>query len=513
MFERIFNSYAVTVALFIVGGLTIPFFYGGWDGTIRILSLTSYGLWAFAFGLSYFGHFKHEILPEVVNLPDAPKVPKEINLQNQTSMISFFLAYADLGWLGGGHSALFGELGSAIFLVGLAGLAFGYQVFVILYDFYRVSKVEVLNKKAAQLLKAYNPAFGIFLNYGEHSTALTTWLPYFRKFNKPFIVLTSSFIDFRNMERNLDIPAVLINRNTVNRLVPKSVKAMFYPIMRAANDTPLRMLNSCVHLFIGHGESDKTASAHRLYRSYDKFCVPGQAGVDRFEQNGIATRSDFFELIGRPQLENMLTQAQSSKNDPTFTVLYAPTWFGSQADDHHSSIGRGLEIVKALTTQGIRVIFKPHPLSTVKDPLGIINDDRALVRKIDQFIKSQVQSSGLKHLDSSQTNGKSLTDFINQSDALIGDVSSVVIDYLITDKPLAINSNYSSLEKLYTDKPMTRSLYAIDKSLNNLDQIIQNLRSDPTKTDRSKLKVYYLGPAEPQDQVDYFLDKIGKYIN
>jgi CDP-glycerol glycerophosphotransferase (TagB/SpsB family) len=262
-------------------------------------------------------------------------------------------------------------------------------------------------------------------------------------------------------------------------------------------------------VFIGHGESDKGASAHKLYRSYDKFCIPGQAGIDRFIERGIEVRDDFFVTIGRPQLENLVTASDQGKTSSEIQkVLYAPTWFGSSADDHHSSISRGAEIVKAIIDKGWTVIFRPHPLSLIDVPLTIEADDRRYVREIDQIIEEAVSRTGKPHLGSKQSSIMDVYECMNFSDALVTDVSSMIVDYLITDKPIAVNSNYRTLEEFYDAKPNMRDLYSIDKSLSNLSDSLDLLKSDPKVGERVRQKVYYLGAAKPSAQVQYFLSKI-----
>jgi CDP-glycerol glycerophosphotransferase (TagB/SpsB family) len=278
--------------------------------------------------------------------------------------------------------------------------------------------------------------------------------------------------------------------------------------MRSFNDTPIRVLEGVRQVFIGHGESDKAASAHKLYRSFDRFCIPGQAGIDRFKQRGIAVRNDFFVTVGRPQLAGLETARQQGKiSQEIRTVLYAPTWYGYLTDDHHSSLRRGTEIVRGLLAQGWTVIFRPHPLSTVANPLQTPVDDRQYVQAIDQALAQDQRSSGREHLGSKASLELSADQCINRSDGLISDVSSMVVDYLITDKPIAVNSNYDTLDDFYREKPNFRDLYVIEKDLTNLNQVLNSLNSDPQSAERLKLKVYLLGAAEPRAQVPYFLAK------
>jgi hypothetical protein len=466
---------------------------------------------ACAFLISYIGHSSHNLRPEISGLPNLKPLPRQINLIQQTTMITINIIFSCVALI---TSAIIPNLSHnfalalAILSSCLAIIVLSFQIISVIYDFFFARTITQFNSKIPQILENYRPEFAIFLNYAEHTSALTMWVKYFQMLNRPYLIMTSDFNNYDEISQKYGLPVILVNKETIQRLTPSSIKTLFYPIMRGANDTPLRLLGTRQHVFIGHGESDKGASAHKLYRSYDKFCVPGQAGVDRFKLQKIATRPNFFELIGRPQLENLLTQEETPRHNQSFTILYAPTWFGAQADDRHSSLNRGFKIVKRLLKKNYRIIFKPHPLSLVPNPLLTKHDDRKTVAKIDRLIAQARRDSKIFHLTSSQTSKMTIDKCFNLSHALISDISSVIVDYLITDKPIALNSNYQNPAALYQSKPLAKSLYVINPDLSNLDLMLEELELDTRQFERQNAKVYYLGASKPAAQVQYFLNKI-----
>jgi hypothetical protein len=324
----------------------------------------------------------------------------------------------------------------------------------------------------------------------------------------PFILMTSETDNFEKLQSTYAVPTVLVGNSTIRDWTPSSVISIVYPILRSANDTPLRVLGDRGHIYIGHGGSDKVVSAHRLYRPYDRFCVPGQAGADLFEFNRIGVRPHFLELVGRPQVSELQVRADTDGDHKVKTVLYAPTWSGLHVDDQNSSITRGLPIVRALAARGYTIIFRPHPLSVVKNPLSSNIDDRPWVEPIDQFLRANDSGTGQAHMTSDVTGRMSFAECANMSDALVADISSVVVDYLVTNKPIGVNSNYANLEDFYRAKPFARSVYAIERDLSNLGAVLDAFRTDPTRSECKKLQKLYLGDRTPEQQVDYFVEKM-----
>src|SRR5690606_31814030 len=90
------------------------------------------------------------------------------------------------------------------------------------------------------------------------------------------------------------------------------------------------------HVQLNHGDSDKIPSHNPAFRLYDRNFVAGQAAVDRFSNAGITVQDDFFRIVGRPQVEDVV-EARGVREGRRPVVLYAPTWLGFHADSHYSS--------------------------------------------------------------------------------------------------------------------------------------------------------------------------------
>ena len=108
------------------------------------------------------------------------------------------------------------------------------------------------------------------------------------------------------------------------------------------------------HVYIGHGESDKGASASHQNLAYDYAFVAGQAGRDR-----LAAAMPFFDVSVRaPMVGRPMAGSGRGRVDPS-RVLYAPTWEGGLPSMALGSVvSHGVPLVRALNAGG----GEPHRL-------------------------------------------------------------------------------------------------------------------------------------------------------
>jgi hypothetical protein len=163
------------------------------------------------------------------------------------------------------------------------------------------------------------------------------------------------------------LPVVCLDKTVdlLNFSLP-SVRVVLYPANTAKNLHLLR-LPGIGHVFVGHGDSDKTASFNPFSKAYDEVWVAGKAGRDRYLRAQVGVRDESIVEVSRPQLTGLATATERPADRP-FTVLYAPTWEGWIDDQVQSSLmAMGQGIIQALLDQGVRVLYKPHPLTGFRD--------------------------------------------------------------------------------------------------------------------------------------------------
>jgi hypothetical protein len=279
--------------------------------------------------------------------------------------------------------------------------------------------------------------------------------------------------------------------------IPSSVDFMNFPLPTVRVALYVSNVGKNIHLlrlptiksaFIGHGDSDKTASFNPFAKVYDEVWVAGEAGRERYVRANVGVRPEEIVVVGRPQLDRIQGPRSRSADDP-FTVLYAPTWEGWTDDPHHTSlVSMGREIVATLlATPGVRVIYKPHPLTgTVKKAAAQASRD----------IADMLLSAGPHH--ETVLTGRDLYDCFNDSDALVSDISSVVSDYLKSEKPYFVTNSADVPEAQFRDRnPSARGAYLVGSGATGLSQGLADVRgADSMREMRRRTRTYLLGDPE-----------------
>lgn len=157
------------------------------------------------------------------------------------------------------------------------------------------------------------------------------------------------------------------------------VKVFLYAGNVGFNISTLR-LGSAKHVFIGHGDSDKSASVNPFSKVYDQIWTAGRAGADRYAMARVGVPPEDLVEVGRPQLGGIDTGPRAGQ---VTTVLYAPTWEGWEDNlGSNSLLTAGENIVRQLLAAPgqVRVLYRPHPFTGKRDPK--LSEVDARVRKL-----------------------------------------------------------------------------------------------------------------------------------
>ncbi|HWC34987.1 MAG TPA: CDP-glycerol glycerophosphotransferase family protein [Mycobacteriales bacterium] len=245
------------------------------------------------------------------------------------------------------------------------------------------------------------------------------------------------------------------------------------------------------HVFIGHGDSDKAASSNPFSKVYTEIWVAGQGGRDRYSRAGVGIHDDDILEVGRPQLGGIQPAPPGRIGDRQLTVLYAPTWEGWTGDPTHTSLVRtGPALVERLVAMpNVRLLYKPHPLT------GSVNLEAA---KADTAIRATIARVGAPHATVTGSS-PSLYDCFNDSDVLVADISSVLSDFIASEKPYVVTNLTGLSEEGFREKfPSAGEAYLLDPAAQRIGDILALVRTeDPLAAARARLKEYLLGPATP----------------
>jgi CDP-Glycerol:Poly(glycerophosphate) glycerophosphotransferase len=277
--------------------------------------------------------------------------------------------------------------------------------------------------------------------------------------------------------------------------LPFSADLMNFPMPSAKVALYVANVGRNIHLlrepglksaFIGHGDSDKTASFNPATKVYDEVWVAGEAGRQRYVRAQVGVREDEIVLVGRPQLDGIEEAGPRPAGAP-FTVLYAPTW-ESWVDDPFATsvISLGPTIVRTLlATPGVRVIYKPHPLTGTVNPLATVASDE---------IVAAITAAGGQHV-AVLDNARPLYDLFNESDALVSDISSVVSDYLRSNKPYFVTNLPGLPDEVFRDvNPSAGAAYLIGPDGDGLVAGLASARgADELRARRREVRTYLIG--------------------
>ncbi len=439
------------------------------------------------------------------NLPGVPTVPKQPFGPNRIALAP--LAEALLG----GILAALGAPGWCYLIVVVAGSA----LMAILAR--HVARAVILSRQVAlgvpAALTAYAPEFAVFYSAKNGATyQLGMWLPYLERLNRPFVVITLHATTVGEIAKLTSAPILVPRLRTASgrlvHLVVPTMKAAFY-VQNHSSNLSFQRFSQLTHIWLNHGDSDKAANFSAQHATFDKIFVSGQQGVERYAAHGIKIKPEQFEIVGRPQIEDIDVRDAPLAADAPRTVLYAPTWAGGQPATNYSSLPLGGKIIAALLQRGTTVIFRPHPHS-YRDPGQI-----TLVRQIQRQLADDQKSSGRAHVWGRQAEKDwSIPDCFNHSDALITDVSSVASDFLVSGKPLAMVAiRQQTTAAFRKDTPMARVAYVIEPTLATLDSALADLLgSDPLAAERRAYRTQCLGDAVGPRAADRFLATAGAIV-
>lgn len=208
------------------------------------------------------------------------------------------------------------------------------------------------------------------------------------------------------------------------------------------------------HVFVSHGESDKSYMASNQLKAYDRVFIAGPAAAERLQsalvEFDVAARA---VEIGRPQADATY-EAPQLPDDGRTTILYAPTWEGDRRSMAYGSIAtHGAALLTGLLAdRRFRVVYRPHPRSGAFDPAyGTASSH--LARLVAEANHADPTAGHL--VDTETAFGWHLA----RLDACVTDISAVALDWLATGKPLVLTrpeSPYAEVEptRLNTTVPM-----------------------------------------------------------
>lgn len=343
-----------------------------------------------------------------------------------------------------------------------------------------------------EFIEEYRPEIVLYLT-GLENVAYqgNMWLPILEKLPcKVAIVIREARI--ADQLNKTEIPVFFMrNLRELEFLGSSGVVTILYPANAQKNIQTIRFYK-INHFFINHGESDKVVNQSKFLMAYDKLLVAGPLAEKRLHDARLPVRDGQVVHVGRPQVELLLDQLDQPVKKIK-TILYAPTWEGFVEEANYSSVSDfGLTMLKKLVKSDIKLYFKPHPYTgyNKKGDTGKYLDD----------ISKFCQKNNITIVDSKD----SIFDYMNLCDLMITDISSVLNDFLYTQKPMILtnprNIDVVELHKTYPSSPATYD--CINPS--NILEIISSIEiNDDLRGTRNRILKESLGDI-PEGYLERF---------
>ncbi|MFF5359532.1 hypothetical protein ACFY4I_09010 [Streptomyces scabiei] len=418
-------------------------------------------------------------------------------------------------------------------------------------------------------LADYRPTTAMYFSGGTTSAyQANMWLSTLSQLEKPLIVLRERFM-VQKIDAT-DVPIICFPKvATMFSLETSTLKMMLHPANAAKTSQVLR-IPTVKHAFINHGESDKLSSCNPYAKAYDEVWVAGPAARERYALAEVGVEDKDIVEVGRPQLAPIRPYAGPPAG-PYTTVLYAPTWEGWDGNPGNTSVVlAGENIVRQLLADDkVRLLYKPHPMTGSVDPrAGVANERiKAMIREanarrsgarpgaeaaaeltrraaeLDRLTSTSFRSSAdemERMLLQGTPSGDRATAIseatlawakaywaslpewehgivtearpaifacFNVSDLLISDVSSVVSDWLSSEKPYAVANTSGLPEAAFRAAFPTVSAGVVltpgADGVPALLDAVRNPEKDGFAKARAELKEQLLGPSDPPSPVRF----------
>jgi len=360
------------------------------------------------------------------------------------------------------------------------------------------------NARVQAALERLAPQVAVYFSGGPDMTyQLNVWLETIDRLHQPTLIILRQALHLKHLLPTTTPIVVLPRARDVEDHQVPSLRVALYPTTVIKNNHMLR-LRGIRHVFINHGDGDKSVTYSPVHRVFDEVWVAGEAACDRYLNRGEGIRRDQLVQVGRPQLAHIRRAQMAPDADGVPTVLYAPTWEGNfDGVDYSSVTPLGEAIIEALLRgpRPVRILFKPHPATGSRLPRAAESLQR---------IETRLREAPGAHRIV-ETGPDALYDAFNEADVLIADISSVVADFLASGKPyLVTNPRAVPVEELHRDFPSTSGGGIVQQDATKVAELIADaVGTDSLRERREQLAIYFLG-TPVADPVEEFADEVDR---
>jgi glycerophosphoryl diester phosphodiesterase len=287
---------------------------------------------------------------------------------------------------------------------------------------------------------------------------IDAWLEFCRAVDKSLLVVVRSKPLFERIARERpDVDASYVKGGREVEWLINHVPQAKVVLYVSNGETNIHFIRygRLTHVFVGHGDSEKSASCGKQFRYYDEVWVAGRGHIDRFKNSGIDFSSLKFRVVGRPQVRPLV--AACDLGEPTH-FLYLPTWEGYQEEQNYSSVRFSeIFIPELVELTKLDATVKFHPFTGKQDSTlpeiekklrgGALASDDPVRGYEDEGGSGDTGGSNtpLKGAGPGQSGRIEVIDkhsaaleLMGNCSFLVTDISSVITDFLITGRPIFV---------------------------------------------------------------------------
>jgi len=264
-----------------------------------------------------------------------------------------------------------------------------------------------------------------------------------------------------------------------------------------------------LHVFVSHGESDKSYMSSGQIGAYDYALVGGQAALDRLDATlwnyDVAARAI---PIGRPQIDHSRAAASPLPSDGRIAVLYAPTCEGDRPSMRYGSVAsHGEALVSALLGDPrFRLIYRAHPRTGTVDP----GYRAAHARIVAAIAAANAADPAAQHV---HDDGPEVGWQLAHADVAILDVSAMVYDRLAFGGPLLVTRPVDARAEIDRRGYLAECEWLDAADAAGVAELIPRMAADEAAAARlARWSEHYFGDTAPGAATSRFQDAVERLL-
>lgn len=364
-----------------------------------------------------------------------------------------------------------------------------------------IKKIFVKRKENMSTLETVDSGSLYFCKIAIYTGADTSvlshiklWAPILSK-NNDICIITRKKSAYNICKKNFDEINIVYAKgaddleNIINNL---NLKIIFYTSNASTNIHMCRFTH-LKHIFLGHGDSNKSGSANNIFKMYDEVWVSGQAHIDRFSKMNINMSGTKLKIIGMPQLNYI-----HKVFNPNESFIYLPTWEGSFQEHAYSSLPISHQLFCNNKLQ--KLAIKIHPSTGIKN------------KKYDKYFVNTINLCKKNNIEL-QIYPKDINvlDILPEHYGYICDNSATVSAALYFDKPMFIYQPYGV--KYANSKIQYSEFSYVFSNVDQFNECINNYYNDGDifKEKRTSSIDYFISRDATRN--NYFQKNIDEILN